>query len=169
MSLRVRLALWYGGLSALTMLLVCALIYVVHSRTHYDDLDRALVSAAGHIAREYASADHPEMLSVPVAPQIVARVYGPGGQLLAAAPNAAAAPATDPATVLAQPGAPAYGPLVRLAPSLVTIDPAGARSASSAGRTGRAGASTRSPSAAPPTSRRRPWRNSTPRSPGCAG
>ena len=125
MSLRARLALWYGGLSALTMLLVCALIYVVHSRTHYDDLDRTLVGAAEHVAREYASAGHPEVLAVPVAPQIVARVYGPGGQVLAASPNAAGAPAIDPAGVLAQPGGPAYGPLVRLAPSLVDVDPAG--------------------------------------------
>jgi two-component system, OmpR family, sensor kinase len=125
MSLRLRLALWCGGLAGITMLLVCSLIYTVHSRTHYDDLDRALLSAAEHVAREYASAEHPEILSAPVTPQIVTRVYGAGGQVLAATPNAAAAPAIDPDAVLRQPASRAYGPLVRLAPSLVAIEPAG--------------------------------------------
>ena len=125
MSLRLRLALWYGGLAGITMLLVCSLIYTVHSRTHYDDLDLALVSAVDHVAGEVASNEHPGMLAVPVAPQIVTRVYDAGGAVLAAAPNATAAPAIDPAAVLGQPPARAYGPLVRLAPSLVSVDPAG--------------------------------------------
>ncbi len=56
MSLRLRLALWYGGLTRVIVALVCAYSYVVHSRTHYDEMDRVLASAAEHVAEEVALA-----------------------------------------------------------------------------------------------------------------
>ena len=52
MAIRLRLALWYGALFALVLLLVTLLTYSLHVRGHYDDRDRALVTSAGHMAGE---------------------------------------------------------------------------------------------------------------------
>ena len=59
MSLRLRLALWYGGLTGVAIVLVCVLAYAIHSRAHYDDLDGTLTSAAEHIVGEYVLAATP--------------------------------------------------------------------------------------------------------------
>ena len=42
MSLRLRLALWYGGLTGLAIVLVSLLAYAIHSRAHYDEIDGKL-------------------------------------------------------------------------------------------------------------------------------
>ena len=52
MSLRLRLALWYGGLTGLVVLLVGLLTYAAHTRGHYDEMDYTLYTSAEHIAQE---------------------------------------------------------------------------------------------------------------------
>ena len=52
MSIRLRLALYYGALFAVILLLVMLLGYAIHARGQYDDLDRTLVVSAGHAAAE---------------------------------------------------------------------------------------------------------------------
>ena len=52
MSLRLRLALWYGSLTTLIVALVCGYSYAVHSRTHYDELDRVLHGVTAHVRAE---------------------------------------------------------------------------------------------------------------------
>ena len=52
MSLRLRLALWYGSLTTLIVALVCGYSYAVHSRTHYDELDRLLHGVTAHVRAE---------------------------------------------------------------------------------------------------------------------
>ena len=53
MSIRLRLALYYGALFAVVILLFVLLLgYAIHSRGEYDDLDRTLVVSAGHAAAE---------------------------------------------------------------------------------------------------------------------
>ena len=59
MSLRLRLAIWYGSLTRLAIVLVCLVAYAMHSRAHYDELDATLASAAEHIAEESLAADEP--------------------------------------------------------------------------------------------------------------
>lgn len=125
MSLRLRLGLSYGGLTGLVVLLVSIVGYAVHTRAHYDELDRALTGAADHLAAEYAVM--PPMMShalaVPVAPEVAVRVYGPTGQVIAEAATAAGeAPAVDPRAVLAGPSRQPFDPLVGLAPSIVAGD-----------------------------------------------
>ncbi len=92
MPLRFRLALWYGGLTGLVVLLVSLFTYAAHSRAHYDDLDHSLASAVQHIVEEHAGNETPaalaEALSVPVAPDLAMRVYGRDGRLVASSPNA---------------------------------------------------------------------------------
>jgi hypothetical protein len=57
MTLRLRLALWYGGLTGAVVLICCLYSYAVHSRAHYDELDRMLSSAAEHVAEELKKAE----------------------------------------------------------------------------------------------------------------
>ena len=86
-SLRLRIALWYGGLTGLVIVLVCLLAYAIHSRAHYDDLDGTLASAAEHIADEYLLAATPAERAARMAASIsvglLTQVYGPGGEVVA--------------------------------------------------------------------------------------
>ncbi len=129
MSLRLRLALWYGGLTGLIILLVCVLVYSLHTRAHYDDVDYVLQSAGDHILQEYlagalnqgANRD----LSAGVAPGLVIRFYGPAGQVVAESSSAQSAPVIDPLVMSKQPSEPAYDPVAGLAPAFVAMGPAG--------------------------------------------
>jgi two-component system, OmpR family, sensor kinase len=121
MSLRLRLALWSGGLIGLAMLLVGLLAYAVHGRSLYDDLDLMLRNAAEHAAEESAAA-HASGQVTEVSPDIVVRVYDSDGRVVAASPNAASAPSLDPRALPAEPPTPHFDPIVGLAPSLTTVD-----------------------------------------------
>lgn len=55
-SLRLRLALWYGGLTGGMVVATCLYSYAVHARTHYDDADATLIRAAAHVSLEIARA-----------------------------------------------------------------------------------------------------------------
>jgi hypothetical protein len=126
-SLRLRLGLWYGGLTGLVVLLVSLFTYAVHSRTHYDELDQALVGAAVHLAGEssVASAGQapPRLLAVPIAPDLVVRIYGRSDRLVDQTPRTSSAPAVDPRLIQARGSAPAADPVARLAPSAVAVHP----------------------------------------------
>jgi two-component system, OmpR family, sensor kinase len=122
MSLRLRLALWYGGLTGLIIVLTSLLGYVTHSRVHYDDFDRILAVAAEHLADEYATSppqNRDAVLAASVAPGLATRVYDARGQVVAGSPNAGLIPTIDPRTMLAQPAGVPYDPIVALAPPLV--------------------------------------------------
>ena len=125
MSLRLRLGLCYGGLTGLVVLLICALMYAVHSRSSYDDLDRALVGAAQHLVNEDATirarAILPRMLAVPIEPDVVVRIYGPTGRLLTQAPDAPAAPAVDPRAIEARGSVVPFDALAGLAPVIIPV------------------------------------------------
>ena len=51
-TLRLRLALCYGAMTAAVLVLACAYGYAVHSRTHYAQVDATLRNVAGHLAME---------------------------------------------------------------------------------------------------------------------
>ncbi|MBI4491640.1 MAG: HAMP domain-containing histidine kinase [Chloroflexi bacterium] len=125
MSLRLRLALWYGGLTGLIVLLAGLLAYAIFSRIQYDDLDQALEGAVEHAAGTYVAARTSDelatMLETPILPGLVMRIYGPGGQVLAASSNDAPAPSVDPDTALTRPSGPAYDALAGLAPPFATV------------------------------------------------
>lgn len=141
MSLRLRLALWYGALTGLVVILVALLTYTLHTRGHYDDLDHTLVSVARHVAEELDPPVQPgqsDPVATPPAIGLVLRLYDPAGRLVEASPNDVHAPAVQPRTILAGPPVHPLDPLVRLAPSFtpshpepgvlsVTTDPDGTR------------------------------------------
>ncbi|MBI3978482.1 MAG: HAMP domain-containing histidine kinase [Chloroflexi bacterium] len=126
MSLRLRLALWYGSLTGLVIMAVSLLAYAAHSRALYDQVDRSLVGAVEHVVGAYTvqqtSHELTAMLSTPILPNVAVRVHGPNGDVLAASPNAGLLPAVDPREVLARPSGPAFDAIVGLAPPFATVD-----------------------------------------------
>ncbi len=127
LAIRLRLALWYGGLAGLLVLLAGLITYATHTRAHYDDMDLLLRGVAEHIAEEYRAATtpsgHDAVLSAPVAPDIAVRLFDRDGQQVGASANAVPAPADPPAAVHARPPGRPFDLVVRLAPAIVSEDP----------------------------------------------
>ncbi len=130
MSIRLRLALYYGALFAVILLLVLLLGYAIHARGQYDDLDRTLVVSAGHAAAEAAvSPTGPHLVQGRGELEIALRLYDANGVLQESTLGTEAIPRIDPRAALRVPAGPAYDPLVQLIPPImsppVTPDPDG--------------------------------------------
>lgn len=117
MSFRARLALWYGGTAGALVALACVYSYVLHSRTHYDDLDAMLESMSEHVAAELTAASTPEerqnVLRASERMGTRAWVYASTGELRQSSP-AAATPLADPRRILAGDSPQAYGGVAAL-------------------------------------------------------
>ena len=120
MSIRVRLALWYGGLFAVILLLFGLLTYALHVRGHYEDRDRLLLASASHAMTGMPSGGL-HLGSGGPSLEVALRLYDAAGRLQEDAPMGEAPPALDPRAILAEPAGPAYDPLAGLAPA---FDPA---------------------------------------------
>lgn len=122
MSLRLRLAVWYGGLTGLLILLVCAYSYAVHSRAHYDEMDASLAGSAEHVAEELAltstAAARGEVLHASQLLGSAMRIYGRDGVLRLQTESGALAPGVDLRALLAATAPPPYAAIARLAPPL---------------------------------------------------
>ena len=122
MSLRFRLALWYGALTGVLITLVCVYSYAVHSRAHYDEIDGVLAGAAEHVAEELAAARTPEQRTAVTHASILlgsaVRVYGADGALHLQSEVGTAAPPVDLRAALARAAEPSYPAVARLAPEL---------------------------------------------------
>jgi signal transduction histidine kinase len=120
-SLRLRLALWYGGLTAVAIALVCLLAYANHSRAHYDEADGTLASAADHIANEYLLAATPAeratRMATSISAGLIVRVYGTDDAVVAESPGATELPPIDPTAILAGSPTPPFDRIGQLAPS----------------------------------------------------
>ncbi len=99
MTLRFRLASWYGGLTATVVALACLYSYAVHGRTHYDELDRGLAATAEHVSEELGVArsrsDTAQVLSASLALGAGIRLVDMEGRLIGASKGAAHAPMFD--------------------------------------------------------------------------
>lgn len=135
MSLKMRLAFWYGCLTGAVVVLMCLILYAVHTRAHYDDLDYLLQGDATHIAGEYTTGVllPPEVVSgtteavTPItisisAPDVVIRAYNRAGKVIAASPNAIDTPAVDVTGLRTGSSVQSYDVVAALAPSFVQID-----------------------------------------------
>lgn len=123
MSLRLRLALWYGLLTSLVVIGTTLLTYALHTRGHYDDLDYTLVALTRHIQAEYQAAPAAEAadyIRTPGVPGLILRLYGPDGRVLAASPGADVVPGVWPDRLSA---AVPFDFLVGLAPPLRSVRP----------------------------------------------
>jgi signal transduction histidine kinase len=124
MSIRLRLALWYGGLYSLVLLVVTLISYAFHTRGHFDDLDRALITSAAHGAAEVASAEQPIHLTAGTGGlEIGLRLYAPDGVLLESLPAVRDLPPIDPLEALQHPAGPPFDALVGFVPPLVQPSP----------------------------------------------
>lgn len=124
MSIRLRLALWYGMLFAGILLGVTAFSYAFHARGHYDDLDRALITTASHTADEVEnSATMPRLIEGSGGFRVILRLYSPDGRLLQASDGASGVPALDPHSVIAHPAGPAFDPIAGIAPPIAAPSP----------------------------------------------
>lgn len=97
MSLRLRLALWYGSLTTLIVALVCAYSYAVHSRTHYDELDRVLHGVTTHVRAEWTASagSRPAVLESSLLLGATIRVFDRDGRVRERSPDAAPDSAID--------------------------------------------------------------------------
>lgn len=122
MSLRLRLALWYGVLTGLIVLLVGLFAYGEHARMGYEAVDRDLVAAVEHLAgvhgSEASAHELSQMVAVALAPGQVVRILGPGGEVVAMSPGGEQAPTVDPEAVLTGASEPAFDPVAALAPGM---------------------------------------------------
>lgn len=126
MSLRLRLALWFAAVCGLVLLVVGTLAYAVHSRGQYDDLDRVLVTSAGHAVAEATAMDElPHLAQGSGGFDVVLRLYGADATLREDTPNGELAPPIDPTVVLTLPAGPAYEWLAGLVPLVPPEAPSG--------------------------------------------
>ncbi len=128
MSLRLRLALWYGGMTGVAVVLVCLYSYAVHSRAHYDELDRMLHSSAAHVAEELqgtAPLAFPGVLSASLHLGIALRLFDAEGRLVLQTANAASLPEFDPHGGRVDFRDRPYPRVAVLAPALHRVDSAG--------------------------------------------
>ncbi len=124
MSIRVRLALWYGALLTTVLLLVGLLSYAFHARGHYDDLDRALIISASHAAAEATVvAGIPHLISDSGDLEIGLRLYATDGSLRESSIDDQTLPLVDPQAVLSARSRPAFDVLAGLAPPLAGPPP----------------------------------------------
>jgi signal transduction histidine kinase len=124
MSIRFRLALWYGILFAGILLAVTAFSYAFHARGHYDDLDRALITTASHTADEVArSPSAPVLIEGSGGFRVILRLYRADGKLLQASASVVGVPAVDPRSVVTHPAGPAFDPVAGIAPPMAAPTP----------------------------------------------
>jgi two-component system OmpR family sensor kinase len=116
MTLRLRLTLWYGTLFAVVLSIVILLSYVYHTRGHYDDLDRVLVTSAGHATSMISNATDLHLVAEEGGLEVGLRLYDRAGYLVEWTPGSETAPPLDPQEVLTYPGAPPFDPIAGLLP-----------------------------------------------------
>ena len=138
MSLRLRLALWYGSLTTLVVAFVCAYSYAIHSRTHYDELDRVLHAVAAHVGDELVAAPSHRADVLKAAPLLGAgvRVLDSRGAVLAQSPNGPPTPPIDPSRIFSSASVRPYSLIAALAPSLQMADKVAGRFGVLTGREG---------------------------------
>ena len=127
-SLRLRLALWYGGLTGVVVALVCFFSYAVHSRTHYEQLDTTLRHTAAHVAEEFSAAAtraaRDSVLNASSHLGATVWTYGGARALVVTTRDEERVPVVNADEVLHAPTQPAYPFAGRLAPSVEPSEPA---------------------------------------------
>ncbi len=131
MSIHLRLALCYGALFAVILLLVTLLSYAIHARGEYDDLDRTLLVSIGHAAAEATSGDGgPHLIQGRNGLALALRLFSAAGVRKESTLGTEALPSVDPRTVLRAPAGPAYDAVTQIIPPVLaapaTPDPGGA-------------------------------------------
>src|SRR5690348_250046 len=120
MSIRMRLALCYGALFAVILLLVTLLSYASHARGEYDGLDRTLLVSVDHAAAEAISGEGgPHLVQGRNGLELALRLFGADGVLEESTLGTEALPSVDPSTVLRSPADPPYDVVAQLVSPLL--------------------------------------------------
>src|SRR6266699_2352193 len=121
MSIRLRLAFYYGALFAVILLFVLLLGYAIHARGEYDELDRTLVVSAGHAAVEAATvAGGPHLVQGRSDLEIALRLYNSSGVLQESSIGTETLPALEPQVVLRTPAGAAIDAIAQLVPPIMS-------------------------------------------------
>ncbi len=119
------MALWSGALAGLTIMFICVLIYSLHTRAHYDDLDVTLQSSADHVLQEYVSGrllpNEGTTFSADLSPGLAARLYSATGQPIFQSLSASSAPTIDVRAAGSRPSQAPYDAVAGLAPPLIPV------------------------------------------------
>jgi signal transduction histidine kinase len=99
------------------LIVVGLLVYSLHARGHYDDLDRLLIANAEHAEADPMNFDHP--LGGVDGQGLGLLQYNPSGALELSSPGAELFPALTPGKVIASPSGPAFDSVAGLAPPLM--------------------------------------------------
>jgi two-component system, OmpR family, sensor kinase len=132
MTLRLRLALWYGALAGAVVIGSCLYGYAVHGRTHYDQLDVTLRQTGAHVRDGFIavrdSAMRSEVLHMTAALGGSVRLYGAATALAAPPADGMRVPMPDVDAILAGRTSPAWPRIAAIAPSFEshTMAPPGA-------------------------------------------
>jgi signal transduction histidine kinase len=124
MSLRLRLALCYGALTTLVVALVCSYSYAIHSRTHYDELDRVLIGVAQHAGEMIANTpttSH-DVVRGSLLPGAGIAILRPDGEVVAASRAARSTPHVDPRVFAAASDERPYSGVALLVPEMRLAD-----------------------------------------------
>jgi two-component system, OmpR family, sensor kinase len=131
-TLRLRLAIWYGALAGAVVILSCVYGYAVHGRTHYDQLDVTLRQTGAHVRDEFVVATsataRTEVLHMAAALGTQVRLYGQAQTMATAPRDGDQVPLPDITAILRGRTTPAWPRLAALAPSFEehTMAPPGA-------------------------------------------
>lgn len=117
MPLRLRLALWYGALSAVMISLVAFLGYGAYVRGQYQTLDQVLLLSANHVEAGWRAAGRSYVLEADLSQLEVAfRLYSAEGAFKRSSREMPDLPEADPILVLQQPSKTALDQLTLLLP-----------------------------------------------------
>lgn len=114
MTVRWRLSLWYGLLSALTLIILGFVGYSVSVRQQYLNIDRVLIGSARLVETGIRASGRSYALETDTSGptkdgiMMVLRAYSPAGKLVFHSPNDPGLPANNPQAPLQQPAKPAY-------------------------------------------------------------
>lgn len=120
MSLRLRLALWYGSFTTFVIVLVCGYSYAIHSRAHYDQVDHVLHGVAAHVGEELVTdpLQRDDVLEASLLLGAGIRILDHKGRVQEQSRNAVSVPAIDLRRMLMSPSARPYAAIAALAPGL---------------------------------------------------
>jgi Signal transduction histidine kinase len=120
MSIRLRVALFYGALFAGILFLVLLFHYAIHARSQYDDIDRTLVVSVEHAEQEaQAMGGRPHLTGGKYGFEIDFRFYRSDGTVIAQTSGAETLPAANPVRFIRQPSGPAFDRIAAIVPSFI--------------------------------------------------
>ena len=109
--------------------LICGYSYAIHSRAHYDELDRVLHGIAAHVESELATApsEQEDVLKASLLLGTGIRLLDRAGRVQGQSQNAVPVPAIDLQRMLSTPYVRPYSPIAALAPALHVVESGGGR------------------------------------------